>query len=100
MRKRLPPHAVGDATIAVLAEQRRKGWPGDLVTWGDLGTLDAVGRRSGFYDLHPWLHVLDAHIRLLNALEQDTRFEKFLFRCVDSNGVRERWVRAFRLRTL
>ncbi len=95
--RRLSPRAIGDAAVTVLAAQREQGWPGDTITRGDCATLDDIADRSGFLALHP-MHPLDRHIRVLNALERDPRFEKFLFRCVDSGGVRERLVRAFRLR--
>ena len=85
--------------MAILTAQRERGWPGDLIAWGDCYTLDEIAERSGFDALHP-LHPLDRHIRILNALDRDPRFEKFLFRCVDSGGVRERLVRAFRLRKI
>ena len=96
--KRLSPRAVGDAAVALLAAQRARGWPGDLIAWGDCYTLDEIADHSGFDALHP-LHPLDRHRRILDALDRDPRFEKFFFRCVDSGGVRERLVRAFRLRT-
>ena len=60
------------------------------VAWGECDLLDAIAREAEL----PPTHALDRHKRVLDALERDPRFEKFLFRVWLGN--REGNARAFR----
>ena len=91
MSKRLPRYAVGNAALQL---REHPGYNNrDSVAWGDTELLDEIASRAGF----PSMHVLDRHKRILDALEHDPRFEKFLFRCWVGN--REGHARAFRYRS-
>ncbi len=70
----------------------------EVVAYGDIELLEEIARQAGVSAVSPHLHPLDLHKRVLNGLERDTRFEKFLFRCCDCNGIREIRVRAYKLK--
>lgn len=60
---------VGDITLEVLKETDNPA-----VMWGDCGLLDTIGERAGWGRMHP----LVRWQRVLNALDRDERFEKWL----------------------
>lgn len=80
---------IADAMVKVLRQ-----WNRSTVGYGHCDTLDECGCLVGMSGIHP----LDRHARVLNGLDRDHRFLKFLFRCVIANGKCERLVRAFKLR--
>ena len=70
---------IADYVVDVLQETDNPG-----IMFGDCGLLDMVAKRcthTTLMDAHP----LDRHIRILNALDKDARFEKFY---VKINGIR------------
>ncbi len=91
-RTRLGHHAVGDAAIALREQVIYSNR--SAVEWGDIDFLEAIDVESGHSEP---AHPLNRHRRVLNALERDPRFEKYLFRCFVGN--RETLVRAFRYRS-
>jgi hypothetical protein len=82
-------HAVGDAAIRLFRTPEFSHMT--TVSWGECDLLDAIAREAGM----PHLHVLRRHKRILDALERDSRFEKFLFRC--QRGGHKGNARAFKL---
>lgn len=88
MSKRLPRYAVGDAAVQVLSTPTWSHMR--CVAWGEIGLLDEIAVQAGFPQLHP----LTRHKRILDALEHDRRFEKFLFTVWVGNH--EGHARAFR----
>lgn len=91
---------MGDAAIQVLRSPAFSHLKS--VSWGECDVLDAilvtvaclldVPIRDAFGPT-PQMR----HKRVLDGLEGDPRFQKFLFRCVTGPGNRERMVRTFRL---
>lgn len=97
MSKRLPKRAIADATVAYLQAHGET-----IIGYGHLDALDRVANAAGYHALYYRTtrdHPLNRHKAVLDALDRDPRFEKFLFRCM-VNGTRdqERLVRAFRLK--
>lgn len=88
MIQHLPKYAVGNAVLRLL---QTPAWQHmEAVAWGECDFLDAIASEAGF----PSIHVLTRHKRVLDALERDRRFEKFLFKVWLGN--REGCARAFR----
>ena len=91
---------VGDIAIEVMKEENM-----DLVGYSEFGMLDEIfsravkegiikkiGSRGGRLRNHP----LNIHSRVLNFLDKDKRFKKFLMRC--TNGRAEVLVRCFEIK--
>lgn len=62
---------IADAAIEILKEEGL-----DSVGYGDIFLLDDIGSLAGMKKTHP----LNRHQRILRALENDNRFEKWYFR--------------------
>jgi hypothetical protein len=70
----------------------------DILMWGDLDLLDAIGSACEFERMHP----LKRHAKILNALDANVRgknpaFDKLYIRLDTFRNDQSRNVRAFRL---
>ena len=95
---------IGTVALAVMSKNEMT-----TIGYGDLHALGEIYREAGvnwrygpnptfrISNPHSKLHPLDVNKRILDYLERDERFEKFLFQACNSAG-REVLLRAFRIK--
>jgi len=87
------PKTIGDHAVEYCIERGLDG-----IAAGDLSSIGDIAERSGVAERNTKNpHPLNRRDNVLDGLERDDRFEKYLYRGMDAAG-RERRLRAFELK--